>query len=127
MKYSTEDYAKALAAVVLAAKPGEESVIRKNFRDLLQKNGDEARGEKILAMVSQLLRREQGGREVVFESARKLTPAQHQKLKRFLRPGDEVALRENPNLIAGVRITTDGEYEFDGSLRGKLDKIFGNI
>jgi F0F1-type ATP synthase delta subunit len=30
----------------------------------------------------------------------------------------------NPSLIAGVRVTIDGEHEFDGSLRGKLDKIF---
>ena len=64
---------------------------------------------------------------MVFESARRLPAAHRKELEQFLRPGDQAVERLNPNLVAGVRITIDGEYEFDGSLRGKLDKIFGNI
>jgi F0F1-type ATP synthase delta subunit len=61
---------------------------------------------------------------VVFESARKLSSVHQHELEKFLRPGDQAVLRLNAGLVAGIRITVDGEYEFDGSLRGKLDKIF---
>jgi len=35
-------------------------------------------------------------------------------------PGNQLAER-------GVRVIVDGEREFDGSLKGKLDKMFGNV
>lgn len=124
MKYSTQDYAKALVAVIVTAKQDEEAAIRKNFQTLLRKNSDEARGKKILEAAGRLLRAQRGGREVVFESARKLSAPHRQELEKFLRQDDQAVERLNPSLVAGVRITVDGEYEFDGSFRGKMDKIF---
>ena len=124
MKYSTQDYARALAEVIAVSPPREEAAIRKNFQTLLRKNGDEARGGKILEAAGRLLRARQGGREVIFESARKLSVPHQKELEKFLQPKDQSVLRVNPGLVAGVRITVDGEYEFDGSLRGKMDKIF---
>jgi F0F1-type ATP synthase delta subunit len=127
MKYLIQDYAKALAAVVVEARSSDGAMIQRNFRSLLQKNSDEARGGKILEATARLLRAKQGGREVILESARKLSASHRQELEKFLRPDDQAVERVNPSLVAGVRITVDGEYEFDGSLRGKMDKIFGNI
>ncbi len=124
MKYSTQDYARALAEVIAASSPREEAAIRKNFQALLYKNNDETRGGKILEAAGRVLRARQGGREVVFESARKLSAPHRNELEKFLRPDDQAVLRVNPSLVAGVRITVDGEYEFDGSLRGKMDRIF---
>ena len=124
MRYSTEDYAKALAGAIAETKPDRAPLVVANFLGLLRKNGEEARGKKIVAAAERLVRGKLGGREVVFESARKLSPAHQQELEKFLRTGDQPVLRLNEGLVAGVRITVDGEYEFDGSLRGKLDKIF---
>ncbi|MGB7957354.1 MAG: F0F1 ATP synthase subunit delta [Minisyncoccia bacterium] len=124
MRYSIDQYAKALAAAILEKKPGNEAVIQKNFHELLRRNGEEARAKKILDLTGRLLRAKKGNREVVFESARKLTAAHEKELGKFLKADDQVSLRVNPGLIAGVRVTIDGEHEFDGSLRGKLDKIF---
>jgi F0F1-type ATP synthase delta subunit len=124
MRYSIDQYAKALATAIIEAKPGEESAIQKNFQELLRRNGEDAHAKKILDLAGRLLRAKTGVREVIFESARKLTPAHEKELGKFLKADDQTALRVNPGLIAGVRITIDGEYEFDGSLRGKLDKIF---
>jgi F0F1-type ATP synthase delta subunit len=124
MRYSIDQYAKALAAAILEAKPGNEAVIQKNFQELLRRNSEETRAKKILDLAGRLLRAKKGNREVIFESARTLTPAHKKELGKFLKAEDQMALRVNPSLIAGVRVTIDGEYEFDGSLRGKLDKIF---
>ena len=127
MKYSIEDYAKALASAVLEMRPGAEAAVKRNFEQVVQKNGDRERANKILDAASRLLRAQKGGREVVFESARPMSPTHRKALDPLLRPDDQAAHKVNPALVAGVRITIDGEYEFDGSLRGKLDKIFGNI
>ncbi len=124
MKYSIEQYAKALVAVISEVGPEREPMIPGNFRKLLRENGEEVRAKKILDRAEQLLREKNGIREVVFESARKLKAEHEKELGKFLGANDQMALRVNPGLIAGVRVTIDGEYEFDGSLRDKLNKMF---
>ena len=124
MRYSINQYAKALTTAILEARPGKELAIQKNFQELLHRNGDEARAKKILDLAGRLLRAKQGIREVVFESGRKLGVAHKKELSKFLKPDDQAVSRVDPGLIAGVRVIIDDEYEFDGSLRGKLDKIF---
>ena len=37
MRYSIDQYAKALAAAILEKKPGNEAVIQKNFHELLRR------------------------------------------------------------------------------------------
>jgi len=128
MRYSTQNYAKALAAAVMEAKPEDGARIIRNFTGLLRKSGDETHAVKIINEASRMLLLQRGGREVVFETARPMAKAHHEKaLREFTKAHDSVTLRVNPDLVAGVRIVVNGEQEFDGSLRGKLDKLFGNI
>ena len=124
MKYSHHLYAQALAAVIADAKGAEAERFAKNFLALIHKNGDEAHARKILEEAARLLRGKKGVRKVTIGTARQMPPKQKTILKAFLKPSDVVEERIDPDLIAGVRITIDDEKQFDGSLKGKLDKLF---
>jgi F0F1-type ATP synthase delta subunit len=127
MKYPVLSYARALASAVTEAGLADQKKIVQNFSDLLRRNGDEAAGGKIVEEAARIVRTKEGLREVVFESARPLTPSQRGSLRGLVKSGDMTLERVNPELVAGVRISVDGEREFDGSLRGKLNKLFGNL
>ncbi len=90
---------------------------------MLGKSGDEVHAEKIVKAAERLLQKGDGGREIVFESARPLESSNRDLLSEIATAKDAVTLRVNPDLVAGVRIIIDGEMEFDGSLKGKLDKM----
>ena len=124
MRYSTQNYAKALAAATVNAKSGDNARIIRNFTGLLQKSGDETHAGKIIKEASRILLLWDGGREIVFESARPLGVTPQKAFQEFATPKDVVTLRTDPGLIAGVRVVINGEREFDGSLKGKLDKLF---
>ncbi len=124
MKYSLANYAQALAAAVSETGASDADRIAANFAELLDRSGDAVHGEKIVAEAARRLRRKGGRRDVTIESARKLSSPQEKLVSELVRPGDDVAWRINPALVAGVRVLVDGELEFDGSLKRKLDKMF---
>jgi F0F1-type ATP synthase delta subunit len=126
MKYSLKNYGQALAEEVLKKENPSQGDVARNFIDMLKRSGDEAHAGKIIKEAERVLRKEGGVRSVVFESARPLGAAQQKSLAVFSRSGDVVSYRTDPRLIAGVRILVDDEKEFDGSLKGKLDKLLGD-
>jgi F0F1-type ATP synthase delta subunit len=124
MRYSLKNYAEALAAAIYGVELDRKDAIIRNFLALLRKSGDETHAEKIVGATEHILHKKDGLREIVFESARPLERANRKLLSEIAKTKDVIALRVNPDLVAGVRIVIDGEREFDGSLKGKLDKIF---
>jgi F0F1-type ATP synthase delta subunit len=124
MKYALKNYGQALAEAILEDRNSQQGDVARNFMKMLGKNGDEVHAEKILREAERILRKADGIRSVVFESARPLGAAQERSLGAFSKPGDVVSRRIDPRLIAGVRVLIDDEREFDGSLKGKLDKLF---
>jgi F0F1-type ATP synthase delta subunit len=133
MKHAPHVYAKALVEVLEDASKAQHETkakddeIAKNFLALVRKNGDESHLKKILEEASRFARGKTGVRKVTVESARALKPAQKETIKKFLKPGDIVEERIDPELIAGIRITLNDELQFDGSLRNKLNQAFGSI
>lgn len=122
MKYAPHLYAKALAAAI--AEPGADAgKVARNFMELLAKNGDERQARKILEEAARSARGAEGLRKVAIESARPLTREQRNAVRSFLRPGDIAEEEIVPELVAGVRVFVDDERLFDGSLKGKLDRM----
>lgn len=126
MKYKPTIYAQALAEAIIENKGKGEAEMLKNFLALVRRNGDESQLRKIVDEADRLIRRSTGVRKVVVESARPLKKPAATLLKNFLKEGDVVQEKVNPELVAGMRITLDDELQFDGSLKGKLDKLFAN-
>jgi F0F1-type ATP synthase delta subunit len=129
MKYPAHIYAKALAEVIVAAEGAgekEQDAIVARLVAFVRKNGDEAHLRKIVEEAARFVRGKSGVRKVMMETARPLGAQQKKKLAAFIKTGDVVVEKINPELVAGVKIIVNDELQFDGSLKGKLDKLFGN-
>jgi F0F1-type ATP synthase delta subunit len=124
MKHPAQLYARALAAV-LAKKPPPEKrkKILRNFLELLRKNNDERLLKKIVPEAERLILEQQGGRKIVLESARPLKRRHKELLRKILRRSDAVEEKVSPGLVAGLKITVNGETQFDGTLAGKLKRM----
>lgn len=125
MKYPSHLYAKALDEA-LADPKANHAVIAKNFVGLVRKNGDESHFRKILEEAGRFARGRTGIRKVAVESARTLGKVQEKMVQQFLKPGDVVTYETNPDLVAGIKIIVNDEMQFDGTMKGKLDRLFEN-
>lgn len=123
MKYTPETYAKALVEAVAKHSKKEEGRLSKNFLAALEKNGDRGALRKIVEVAESLILKKTGNAKWAVETARPLTQAKS-VIKTLVKPGDATQEIVHPELIAGIRIVKDGEREFDGSLRRKMDKLF---
>jgi F0F1-type ATP synthase delta subunit len=127
MKYPANIYGKALAEAIVGAKEKDGENIVKNFLALVRRNGDEPFLKKILAEADRFVREAEGIRKVTAEFAREPQGQARTFLKAFMKPGDVLEEHIDPRLIAGVKITVDDDMQLDGSLKGKLDKLFGAL
>lgn len=123
MKYSVHDYAKALDQAISDPK-GDADAIGKRFLALVRQNGDGAKLEKILEAAARLSRGKGEVRQVIIESARKLSKPQEAVVKRFIKSGDVIEYAEDPDLVAGIKVVVNDEMQFDGTMKAKLDALF---
>jgi len=119
-------YAKALAEV-LSKKGGilasEEKKIVNNFIKLLVSTGYEGKAAEILDLAEDFILAKQGNKKITFETARKITSAQKKIMDSFVKKGDVVKQKINPELIAGIKIIINDSRQFDSSMQSKLNKI----
>jgi len=115
-------YAKALASVIYDGKV-ENSKIVKNFTNLLISSGYDKKSKEILELAENILLAKQGKRKIIFETARKMMSEQKKILEKFVKEGDVVKEKINPELIAGIKIIINESQQFDVSMQNKLQKI----
>lgn len=123
MKYSPRQYAKAFVAALEMTPKGKEEAACRALLALAKKNGDGRGLDKAVQEIERLLARKKGGRSVLIESARAGEPKSRKELLRRLGKNDIVREKISPELVAGVRITINGEQELDRSLAGMLQII----
>ncbi|MGC9599522.1 MAG: F0F1 ATP synthase subunit delta [Minisyncoccia bacterium] len=127
MKYPAHIYAKALAEVIVAAKgesgAAQDAIVRR-FIALVRQNGDEAHLRKLVEEAARFVRGKSGVRKMTIETARSLPATQKRALRALTKQGDVIEEKIDPELVAGVRVLINDELQFDGSLKGKLDKLF---
>lgn len=119
MKYSPDQYARAFIEVFKEVPKDERLGVLKRFIKLVAKNGDLARSSKIIEAVENILIKKNGGRLIEIDVARSVRIA----MQKLFSSKDKVVLHINSELIAGMRITIDGERELDNTLKRKLEKI----
>ncbi len=124
MKYAPDDYSRAFLKALAKTPRQRQGLLVKRFWAVIRKNGDLEEAEKIIAAVERLLVREAGGRWVEIEVARPLPRPLLGTLTRRFGRRDHIDSAERQALIAGVRITIDGERELDYSLQRKLARMF---
>ena len=115
MKYPVSIYARAF----LETKPD-----LKKFLSVVAKNGDLPRIDKIVAAIEEQETHDHGGKVVNVEFAREMDEATIKKITKKFKERDLVSIKVTPSLIAGTRITIDGEQELDGSFQRKINKLW---
>ncbi len=124
MKYPAKLYGRAFAEAAAGKSEKERHELVRNFAELIARNGDTAHASKIIAEAEKALLAKDGRRKAVIESVRPLTAGQRKSVLAALLPTDVHEEVLNPALVAGIRITVDGERQFDGSFSRKLQKMF---
>ena len=121
-------YARALAEVISGRPVSAEATawqrkIVNNFIKLLVDSGYEKKSKEILDLTENLLLTKHGKSRVTFETARKMTLSQKKILDNFVKKGDVVKEKINPELIAGIKIIINDSRQFDASMQSKLQRI----
>jgi F0F1-type ATP synthase delta subunit len=123
MKYKTQDYAKALAAVAAESPLEQDNSVIKNFLAVVQKNGDMRRIGKITELAEKILMKKSNRSKWTIESARPLKNVR-ELFKNLVKSTDLLEEKISSDIVAGVKITRDDEEQFDATLKTKLGKLF---
>lgn len=122
MKHSPRDYALALSESLEKSKDHKHLISR--FIEVVKKNGDHNILSKIFDTFKKIVTKKNGGSHIAVEFARTPTESQLSSITKKFSSKDWIETSINPSLIAGVRITFDGEREVDNSLLRKIHKLF---
>ena len=121
MKIKPKIYAEALVGLMIEKKPKD---VVGRFLKLLEKNGDISKAKKIIEKTESILLKKKGHKKVLLETAREIDNRNLMKL--FFKEGDAVDYKINKDLIAGIKVTINGESQLDFSLQRKLEKLFSS-
>lgn len=125
MVYPIKIYARALVEVISTEsdeRKREKAVL--NLVTLLKKRGDLKNASKIIDLVKKLLAKKSGGKKITFETARKLSENDRNALLKMVSEKDFVEERINPEIVAGIKIIINDEYQLDNSIFKKIKGIF---
>src|SRR3989344_5300618 len=111
MKYSVNNYVDAFVQTIKTAP--HEAI--GGFIKLLKKTGDIKHSKKIIEAIHKKM--------VNVEVARD-TALKKEKFRYKFSDKDHIDFNINSELVAGIRITVDGERELNNSLQSKLNKLF---
>lgn len=124
MKYSADIYARAFMEAFRDAEIGERKAVIKRFAKVVSKNGDAPHLELIFKELEKRIANDNGGHIVNIESARPLGRKLEAEFTARFGKNDLVRFSQSPALVAGIRMTIDGERECDNSLMRTLNKMF---
>ncbi len=123
MTYLPRHFALATAELLSESSADQQREILLSLSKILTKKKLAKHLPKILAAIEQKMVNQKGGRIINIELAQK-TEKNESKIKQACQQEDLIKITENKNLIAGVKIIINREYQLDCSLAGRLQKIF---
>ncbi|KKT82168.1 MAG: hypothetical protein A3B99_03735 [Candidatus Yanofskybacteria bacterium RIFCSPHIGHO2_02_FULL_44_12b] len=121
MRYPLNNYVDAFMEAL--EKASQEKAIS-GFVRLLKKTGDIKAADKIFTAIHKKMINLDGGRWVKVETAREISEKKLEALEHKFSKKDHAVFSINPDLVAGLRVTVNGEEELDNSLQNKLNKLF---
>jgi F0F1-type ATP synthase delta subunit len=123
MKISPKLYGEAFAQMFHGGTGKDEQLLA-NFMQAIRRNGDWSRRKAIIAACEQAVRKREGRTHVLIESARGLKEHQKEIIKKSFTKQVDYEEKVNPDLLAGVRFTLNGEMQYDGSLAHMMSELF---
>ena len=123
IRQSPNLYAEALLSALEGAPKEKALLVLKRFVTTVAKHGDANRWDEILRAVEKKRAAQKGGRSIEVEFARKGERRLEEKFKHLFGTHDIVQFRVDPTLVAGARITIDGDQELDLSFARLLNDL----
>lgn len=124
MRYRPHIYARALREVLDGASEVKQAKLLADFVALVRRNGDGSYFDRIVLELEALLVKEAGGNSVTLEFARQPKAETLAGVLREFGARDRVTVKVLPSLVAGIRMTMNGEKELDNSLARRLRLMF---
>ena len=123
MKFTREQYARALYGIFFGSKESNVKSFAKKFALLLRRNGDLKQAREILERFSRYADEKDGRQRVEVASARKLGEQEKKAIAKVVSEMTQkkVELREtvDPALLGGMKVKV-GDEVFDFTLRRRL-------
>ena len=115
-------YARAFRKALEEKEANSDTLVR-NLVDSLHRHRVLTRKARIVSLISREIVRHRGGHWIEIETARPLSATNRDKAARAFAKTDHLEERTRTELIAGIRIIVDGQKEYDGSLKKRLDTV----
>lgn len=124
MRYTPQNYARAVLSLLPRKGPAERTTIIKNFLATLRKRGDRRRLADILREIERQHLRETGIHKVKIETPARVAPETREAIEEIL--GGAVFFEEkiNPKILAGIRILINSELLVDATAKSRLRVLF---
>lgn len=124
MKYLPQIYARAFSEIAADSSADKKAnILIKNFLNLIKKNNDQHLLKKIYEQTEKIVREKSGKKKIILETARNIKNL-NKVIKKIAKKGDIVEEKNNPGLLAGIKIIVNEEMQFDGSIKNKIKNLF---
>ncbi len=123
MKYRASQYAEALFEALEGKKSEERAGIIRSFVRMLFWHRVIGKSQSILAAYEKLILRDQGMRKVRIESPGRISDQLKRDIREILGAKIHWEEKENPDLLAGIRILVDDELLIDASAKRHVDRM----
>lgn len=126
MTNSAHTYAVVFLESVGKLSGTDQGEAVERFVSIVHRQGWGRRLSQIVEEIERLVVKKAGGKYVELSIASGSSEGLLKELRSHFTNKDKVITKVDPSLIAGVRVTVDGEKELDWSMRRRLDSLFSN-
>jgi len=126
MKYTVKQYAQALMEALEENESAQRNKILKSFLLLLRRNNDWSKLDSIIKQVEKKYLRKIGKKKVLIEFVGALSVKIKERIKDILGTNILLVEKENPKILAGLKIFIEDEILIDASARTRLDCLFND-
>lgn len=124
MRYPVKKYAQALYESSRGKSGAESEKIAKAFVALLDHYHDRSLLPRILGLYEKIRRQQEGIIKVETITAKKLTSKIKGEIEKRFNGKVEVDEKVHPEVLGGVKLIINDEYQVDGTLKGRVDKLY---
>lgn len=125
MRYRVAQYAEALFGTLEDKNEKERRAIARRFGALLARHRMLGKADAILSAYEKIILRARGARKIMIESAAPVSASLKKEIKKILGAKIYFEEKENPALLAGIKILMDDELLIDASGRRQIDRMLG--
>ena len=124
MRYSPKKYAQALYESSKGTSGAESEKIVKAFIALLDYYHDRSLLPRILTLYEEIRRQKEGITKVEAITAKKLSSKAKADIEKKFDGKVEISERVHPEVLGGIKLIVDDEYQIDGTLQGRVERLY---